>query len=199
MPRRSTALSAGHRRAAPGAAVLASALVLGACTHAAPTLLRASDFDGVVSETHDEAGQQSVPGPTWCDGLSVGNLGLPSGAISELSFDEEDGSPRVGAVLVHQDLDLTADRLEDAAATCTRATEEYPELSIERIGGLSDGAVGWRTRDDETGVWGEYAAVPIGASLIFVGVETDEGQAPIELGALIRLAREGVDRVGPDE
>lgn len=200
MRRRSPAVKPRHWRSAPSVAlVVLSGLALGACTQASPTLLRDSDFDGVVSATHNDVGQQSIPGPTWCEGLSIGDLGLPTGAVSELSFDEEDGYPRVGAVLVDQEMDLTAARLEDAAATCAAATEEHPELSIDPIDGLPDEGMGWRTGDDEGGLWGEYAAVPVGDAVLLVGFETDQEQAPVELDELIRLAREGVDRVGVDD
>lgn len=174
-------------------------VALAGCTQSDPPLLRESDFDGVVSATHDEPGQDYVPGPTWCRRLVPSRVPLPPGPISRLTFDEEDPYPTVGAMVVGRSLDTVTDSLEGAAAWCTQVEGEGPDRSLEPLTGLDDGAIGWRTRDDN-GVWGEYVAVPLdGLHLLLVGFETDEAEPPIELDELIRLAREGVERVGLDD
>ncbi len=76
----------------------------------------------------------------------------------------------------------------------------------ELLSGLPDRAVGWHTRDDsiqwadgDEDLWGELAALAVGPSdLLVVGFETDPERARVEVDELLRLAREGVDRVGLD-
>lgn len=181
---------------------LTLAVLVAGCTTSSSTLLNASDFRGVAEADH---GPTSMPpGRTWCSELSITNRQSAPQSTLVLS---EDGWTAVGAVILVGGSSSAAellDELEEGAADCLAAAESAEGYSIEQLTGLEAGAVGWRTSDQtiegpEGGLalWGEYVALPLdGTHLLAVGFETDEQQAPVELDELVRLAREGVERVG---
>lgn len=191
----------GRRAPALTTATLAVALaaLLASCTSPS-TLLVESDFDGVVESAHDEDGA-FAPGWTWCTELNP--YGYVTGAppTSLLTFS---GRTQVGATIVDRSVDgLSAEAVlalvEERASLCvendTAAGRGYV---IEPLTGLDDDAVGWRTQTSE-GERGEFAVLTLDSRrLLAVGFQTDQEQAPIELDELVRLAREGVDRVGLD-
>lgn len=99
------------------------------------------------------------------------------------------------------DTDVVIEEMTANASRCAApaAATDDPETSLEPLTGLDDGAVGWRTYDGPR-VWGEYAVIPLDEThLLAVGFETDKPEPPIEINELIRLALEGVERVGLDD
>lgn len=179
------------------AAALTLVLALAGCTQPEPTLLDASDVEGVVSSEHDELAQTHVPGALWCERLTADGLTMPTGAISRLNFSETSPYPTAGAAIGDRGMAETVERLEDGETRCAATAEEYPGLSIEPLSGLDADAMGWRLRDDEHEVWGEFAVVPIDSGhVLLAGFETDQDEPPVELDELIRLGLEGAERVG---
>lgn len=176
---------------------MALVLLASGCTGDDPTLLRESDFAGVVESEHRP--DSGPPGGTWCSGLRVGAGRIVAHSSMALS---EDRRTVVGATLI--DLaddpvgaDELFDELGERAALCedndTALSRGY---SIEPLDGLGHDTVGWRTGTSD-GEHGEYAVARIGeAQVVAVGWVTSEPMPPVTTEELLRLARDGADRVG---
>lgn len=199
--------------ATTAAPVLALTLALAGCTDPEPTLLQESDFGDVFAAHHDPRLQTYVPGPLWCSNLQPSFFLATHDAISVISLDSGDRYPWVGAMVGSDsyemgDTDFVVDQMKTRADWCGAGDEDDPDQSsesqsgwsLEPLIGLGDGAVGWRARDDDHGEWGEFAVIPLDEThLLAVGFETDKPEPPIEINELIRLALEGVERVGLDD
>lgn len=194
-------MSAGRRAPALTTTALVAVLAaaLAGCTSPS-TLLDAADFDGVVESAHDEDGA-FAPGWTWCTELNPYAYVVGASPTSLLTFA---GRTQVGATIVDRSGEgLSAEAVlglvEERASRCAQNdTATGSGYVIEPLTGLDDDAVGWRTETGE-GEHGEFAVLTLDSShLLAVGWATDQPEPPLELDELIRLAREGVDRVGLD-
>lgn len=188
-----------HRRVPVVAAALGLALVLACCSDPAPTLLDESDVEGVEEATHD-ADEATTRGWTWCRSLDpYAYYRLTPTSLFQLA-----GGATVGATLIDRTKDgVGADEMlslfEEEADLCMDGVEAREGDTIEPLSGLGADAVGWRTATAE-GRQGELALIRLDSNrLLAVGVETDEAELPVELDELIRLAREGTERVGGDD
>lgn len=197
--RRRAARRTAARRTAAAAVALGAGLALAGCTTSSSTLLDASDVEGVERATHDEDGAWA-PGWTWCDDLNPYRY-VEGGELhtSLLSFG---GGAGAGATIIDGSSDgVTADYLlETIEARAGLCAENETALdrgyAIEPLSGLDAGVVGWRTEASD-GEHGEFALVRLDdRRLLAVGWVSDGPEAPVELGELIRLAREGAERVG---
>lgn len=191
--------TAGRRTAAVALALGAGLALAGCTTSSSATLLDADDVEGVEEATHDEDGAWA-PGWTWCDDLNPYRY-VEGGELhtSLLSFG---GGAGAGATIIDGSSDgVTADYLlETIEARAGLCAENETALdrgyAIEPLSGLDAGVVGWRTEASD-GEHGEFALVRLdGRRLLAVGWVSDAPEAPVELGELIRLAREGAERVG---
>ncbi len=177
-------------------ATLALSLALAGCTQPDPTLLDADDVEGVVEATHD-ADEATAPGWTWCSPLDPYAY-FRLTPTSRLRFD---GRASAGATIVDRSADgYSSDYLlaafEEKAQLCVDGLNAADGDTIEPLTGLGADTVGWRTETAEGGQ-GELALIRLDdARLLVVGVETDQAELPVSLDELIRLAREGAERVG---
>lgn len=181
------------------AGVLGLGLVLAGCSGPEPTLLRASDLDGVSGATHDSE-EATTRGFGWCSPLDPYAYYRPA-PTSRLQLD---GGGTVGATIVDQSREgYGADHLmglfEEKAVLCVDGLGAAGGDTIEPLTGLGADTIGWRTETGD-GYQGEIAFVRLDDNRVLaVGVETDGAELPVELDDLIRLALEGVDRVGLDD
>lgn len=176
-------------------ATLALGLALSGCTRPDPTLLDPGDVDGVVEATHD-ADEATAPGWTWCSPLDPYAY-FRLTPTSRLRFD---GRASAGATIVDRTADgFSADYLlatfEEKAQLCEDGLNAADGDTIGPLTGLGADTVGWRTETAD-GRQGELALIRLDdARLLVVGVETDQAELPISLADLMRLAREGAERV----
>lgn len=174
-----------------------------------PTLLNESDFQG-VREVVDGGG---APGWYSCIDGPYTKFRARVVATSRLLLPDYD---IVGATLLEASPPLsTEDLLDDfraQAAECAEFWDYHPSddesalhrKSIVPLTDLDEGMVGWRIRDPSVnhgkGVWTENLAIPLDDThLLRVGFETGNDEPPVPREELIRLALEGVERVGLDE
>lgn len=162
-----------------------------------PTLLDDSDFTEAVNVTHGR--NVNPPGWTWCnldkDVWENGSAG------SALNFDGREWAAATivdGTVLPRDPLPSAKIMREakETAWACEAMADDMADanFAIEPLDGLSEGAIGWRTRV-VGGKWGEYVMVPLDAwRLLVVGFETDQEQPPVDIDKLVSLATEGAVR-----
>ncbi|WP_147794809.1 hypothetical protein [Cellulomonas sp. Y8] len=173
-----------------------AALVL---LRAAPALLDADDIAGVSSVAQD-ADADPAPGWVWCDTIAPSMWERGEPPTTSLVLD--DGST-IGATLIERPLGgLTAGKVlsnASAAAESCGASHLVDEgFAIEPLSGLADGEVGWRSARPD-GRWGEYVLVDLdGRRVLAVGFETEADEAPLPIGDLVALAREGAERFPGD-
>lgn len=181
---------------ASGAGALALGLLLAGCSDPAPTLLRSSDIDGVTGATHDSE-EATTRGFGWCSPLDRYAYYRPA-PTSRLQLA---GGGTAGATVVDQSregfgADYVMRLFEEKATLCLDGLGAADGDTIEPISGLDADTIGWRTETGE-GYQGEIAFVRLDDNRVLaVGVETEKGELPIDLDELVRLAREGVERVG---
>lgn len=174
------------------------ALALAGCGSSSPVLLDKSDFEGVEEVVYDEGGAQ---GWTWCDDLSASNLLGYDGATTWLSFGAYN---QAGATLVDGwapglSADFNLERIKYSAEQCADGDAPSLGYTIEELTDLDEDAVGWRTESSD-GEWGEYVVIKLDDwRVLAVGFSTREPTAPVEIGELVRLAREGASQFEPDE
>lgn len=174
-------------------------LVLAGCSDPEPTLLDEDDFGDVVTAVHN-SDDAVTRGQLWCSPLDprvyyrtapTSRLKLESGSVGATIVDQSDSSGSTA--------DEFMDSFGDSAALCADGLGALDGDTIEPISGLGEDGVGWRTETGE-GYQGEIAFIKLDdARLLVVGIETDQAELPIELDELIRLAREGAERVGVDD
>ncbi|WP_282944798.1 hypothetical protein [Cellulomonas endometrii] len=172
-------------------------LTLAACG-SSPVLLEKSDFTGVQAEQQNE--EAYAPGWTWCDALRP-SFYIDGGAVSSsLTFGDRE---RAAATIIDGSTDdLPADYMleqyEAQADSCARSDATTRGYSIEPLGGLAEGEVGWTTRTSD-GEWGEYVLIPLDEwRLLAVGFSTSEDEPPVEMDRLVELARQGAEQFPSD-
>lgn len=166
-----------------------------ACRTESPHLLNASDFEGVDEVVHDEGVPRAW---TWCRSLDASDLFGHDGAASRLSFGDGGlaGATLVDGWTVGVPADHNLEHIKDSAERC--ADGEGPSM-IEELTDLDEDAVGWRT-ESSGGEWGEYVVIKLDDwRVLAVGFSTREPTAPVEIGELVQLAREGAAKFEPDE
>jgi hypothetical protein len=183
------------------AATLAVAIVIIArLRDPEPSLIQADAISGMTLAYQDEE-NAIPPGATWCPDLGGGRYVRRSPVKGSVFHGDGEWA---GAMIVNpsvngRDAAAIIAAMESAAAWCSEHRDpSLPGNEIEPWAGLPEGAVGWHlTR--RRGGWGEIAAIPLDADrVVLVGIDSLDGDVPIDIRDLLALALEGAEQFPAD-